>query len=225
MGKGIIYLMSTVVDGLIKIGCTNKFEERMHQLESNGYQNVVGLKREFAIQVDEYQEKEKLLHDVFEKSRVGKSELFSVDINLAKKLLSSFKGEKIFPENESLEEIFENATEELNSKNVPNGDYYLESNVRINDKTEFVKAIMRVKDGKFIILKGSSLSSIFTNKTKKYIEMRKKSRIENNILQEDLICSSVSMAACIVTGKSKNGWLKWKDKSGRNLDYYRKEND
>ena len=176
MGKGIIYLMSTVVDGLIKIGCTNNFEERMHQLESNGYQNVVGLKREFAIQVDEYQEKEKLLHDVFEKSRVGKSELFSVDINLAKKLLSSFKGEKIFPENETMEEIFENATEELNSLNVPNGDYYLESNIRVNDKTELVRATMSVKDGKFIILKGALLSSIFTNKTKNILKCGKKQK-------------------------------------------------
>lgn len=35
MAKGILYVMSTVVDGLIKIGKTgtNQFETRMNQLE------------------------------------------------------------------------------------------------------------------------------------------------------------------------------------------------
>lgn len=48
MAKGIIYLMSTVVDGLIKIGKTDNYERRMKELEKNGYRNVTGLKREFA---------------------------------------------------------------------------------------------------------------------------------------------------------------------------------
>ncbi len=45
MARGIIYLMSTVVDGLIKIGKTNDFENRMRLLEKNGYYNIVGLKK------------------------------------------------------------------------------------------------------------------------------------------------------------------------------------
>lgn len=50
MAKGIIYVMTTVVPGLIKIGKTgtDNFENRMYQLERNGYFNVVGLKRKFA---------------------------------------------------------------------------------------------------------------------------------------------------------------------------------
>ena len=54
MAKGIIYLMTTVVSGLIKIGKTrnDQFENRMRSLESNGYANITGLKREFAIEVD-----------------------------------------------------------------------------------------------------------------------------------------------------------------------------
>lgn len=62
MAKGIIYLMTTVVSGLIKIGKTGneQFENRMRFLESNGYANITGLKREFAIEVDGYDEKEKL---------------------------------------------------------------------------------------------------------------------------------------------------------------------
>ena len=45
MTKGIIYVMTTIVPGLIKIGKTglDYFESRMNELESNGYRNVVGL--------------------------------------------------------------------------------------------------------------------------------------------------------------------------------------
>lgn len=48
--------MTTVVPGLIKIGKTgiNNFESRMYHLERNGYSNVVGLKRNFAIEVEDY---------------------------------------------------------------------------------------------------------------------------------------------------------------------------
>ena len=55
MSKGIIYVMSTVVPGLIKIGqtMTTNFENRMRNLEHNGYSNVTGLKRVFAIEVDD----------------------------------------------------------------------------------------------------------------------------------------------------------------------------
>lgn len=51
MAKGIIYLMETIVPGLVKIGKTgsNNFEQRMYTLEHNGYANVVGLKRRYAV--------------------------------------------------------------------------------------------------------------------------------------------------------------------------------
>jgi hypothetical protein len=53
--------MSTIVPGLIKIGKTgtDNFENRMYSLEHNGYSNVVGLQRQFAIKVEDYDEKEK----------------------------------------------------------------------------------------------------------------------------------------------------------------------
>lgn len=101
MAKGIIYLMSTVVDGLIKIGQTDNYENRMRFLEKNGYCNVVGLKREFAIEVEDYIEKEKLIHNIFSKSRLGDTELFSVDLDLAKQLLSAFDGNIIYPKEKS----------------------------------------------------------------------------------------------------------------------------
>jgi len=100
MAKGIIYIMTTVVSGLIKIGIaeTKQYQERMRHLEHNGYYNVTGLKRYFAIEVEDYKAKEKLLHNVFGKHRVGESELFSLDVELAKELLMAFDGKVIFPE-------------------------------------------------------------------------------------------------------------------------------
>ena len=60
--KGIVYIMSTIVPGLIKIGITQNrrtFKHRMYQLERNGYRNITGLKREFAIKTNNYKEIEK----------------------------------------------------------------------------------------------------------------------------------------------------------------------
>ena len=86
--------MSTVVSGLIKIGktTTDRFDSRMYELEHNGYRNVTGLRRRFAIEVENYDEKERMLDDIFAKARVPGSELFVLDINLAIELLASFEG-------------------------------------------------------------------------------------------------------------------------------------
>lgn len=69
MAQGVIYIMTTAVSGLIKIGKTQtkQFPERMRYLENNGDYNVVGLKCAFAIEVDEYDSKEALLHEIFAK--------------------------------------------------------------------------------------------------------------------------------------------------------------
>jgi len=114
MAKGIIYLMATVVSGLIKIGKTGneQFENRMRFLESNGYANITGLKRVFAIEVDEYDDKEKLIHDIFSKSRISNTELFALDIEIAKSLLASLDGRQIYPKDKTKKEVFEESTEE-----------------------------------------------------------------------------------------------------------------
>ncbi len=106
--KGIIYIMTTAVSGLIKIGQTgtNNFQERMRNLEANGYYNVAGLKKFFAIKLEDYTEKEALLYDIFNKHRVGESELFALDQELIRQLLLSFKGKIIYPENIDQEKEF-----------------------------------------------------------------------------------------------------------------------
>lgn len=99
MAKGIIYIMTTSVDGLIKIGKTQteNYENRMKNLEQNGYWNVSGLHRFYAAEVDDYHEKEKLIHTIFSKSQVGTSELFALDKNLAKDMLEAFEGQQVYP--------------------------------------------------------------------------------------------------------------------------------
>lgn len=109
MKKGIVYLMTTAVSGLIKIGRTgtDNYSERMRFLEANGYYNVAGLRRYFAIELDDYDDKESLLHEIFSKHRVGTSELFALDQDLVRQLLLSFDGNVIFPEKVLKEKEFD----------------------------------------------------------------------------------------------------------------------
>ena len=112
--KGVLYVMTTVVPGLVKIGKTNtsNFEERMYKLESDGYKNITGLKRLFAIEVEDYDQKEKMLHTIFSKSNIEGTELFAVDKNLVVQFLSSFEGRIIYPPEKSREDIFNEASRE-----------------------------------------------------------------------------------------------------------------
>jgi hypothetical protein len=109
MAKGIIYLMSTAVSGLVKIGKTGtgNYQERMRFLEANGYYNVAGLRRFFAIELDDYDAKESLLHEIFSKHQVGNSELFALDQDLVRQLLLSFDGKVIYPEKINKEKEFD----------------------------------------------------------------------------------------------------------------------
>jgi hypothetical protein len=109
MSKGILYLMSTAVSGLVKIGKTGtkNYPERMRFLEANGYYNVSGLRRYFAIELDDYDEKESLMHEIFSKHQVGNSELFALDQDLVRQLLLSFDGKVIYPEKVDKEKEFD----------------------------------------------------------------------------------------------------------------------
>lgn len=224
MSKGIIYVMTTVVPGLIKIGKTglDNFESRMYSLERNGYSNVVGLRRKFAIEVEDYDEKETLLSDIFSKSRVPNTELFALDNDLVIQLLSSFDGKQIYPETTTKEETFDDATKERRVKldwgSIPNGEYYL-SEYRNNFGK--VTATMRVQDGVFTVLKGSTCAP--TEEEVWLPESRKIAQIENSILKENVDCNSPSTVGWVPLGKSNNGWLVWKNKEGEPIDIYRSQ--
>ena len=114
---------------------------------------VTGLKRAFAIEVDEYDEKETLLHTIFEKSQVSDTEMFSLNIDIATQLLSSFEGTVIYPKNESKDNIFNEAVDNNKSKLVPDGEYFLQK-MKVSDGKE-VKAKAVINDGAWILKKGS----------------------------------------------------------------------
>lgn len=221
MAIGIIYIMSTVVPRLIKIGKTgiDNFERRMYNLERHGYNNVVGLKREFAIELDDYDEKEKLLDDIFSKSRVLNSELFALDLDLVIQLLSSFEGRQVYPVDRTKETTFDEATKaravKVDWEKVPDGYYYLNETRK---GFGVVTATMKVEDGMFTVLKGSICAP---TKSEWMPDARKSALIENDTLLEDVSCNSPSTAGWVVLGNANNGWTVWKNESGDSIDIYR----
>lgn len=226
MAKGIIYLMSTAVPGLIKIGKTTmaNYSQRMYNLESNGYRNVSSLKRAFAIEVEGYDEKELLLHTIFEKSRVADTELFAIDANVVIQLLSSFEGTVVFPASETKQEIFEAATENITCGIIPDGVYYFARKKKSDNK--LVKATGRVINGCWTLLKGSSLGiheDIGTsNKSRK---LRTQLPMDaNGVLLDDFSLGdcSPSCAGSVVLNQSCDGWIEWKNAAGKTIDIYRK---
>lgn len=231
MAKGIIYVMTTVVSGLVKIGKTrtDQFENRMNNLENNGYRNVSGLKREFAIEVNDYDDKETLLHTLFEKSQVGDTELFAVDINLVKQLLSSFDGKQIYPKDESKEEVFDEATERLTSKkNIPDGVYHL-TRVKKSDGNRLLFAEARVANGEWTLLKGSDIG---VHEGKGVPSLAKSLRAqlqidENNKLMEDFFIGEAtpSLVGAVVINQSCDGWTHWISKDGHPLGDYRQKKE
>ena len=227
MSKGIIYVMNTCVDGLVKIGKTgvDNFEQRMAQLENNGYRRIAVLTREFAIEVEDYDAKEKLLHELFSKSRVGNSELFSLDINLVKQLISSFEGKVVYPKDENKDEIFEQATEAVEVKNgiIPDGTYSLK--IKVKEFNQYAEAKLSVERGTLYIEPGAKLAPLGKVTVKGWVSKRNSAKIENSITKEKIECDSPSMAAAIVVGHNYNGWLAWKDSSGQYINVYRKKTE
>ena len=213
--------MTTVVDGLVKIGKTgsDNFEQRMTYLENNGYRNICGLKRKFAIEVEDYDKKELLLDSLFSRSRVSNTEIFSLNINEVIQLLSSFEGKIIYPPQENKNVIFENATEAVESLLIPNGTYFL--NVKPRGENFEVKATMIVQDGKMTVQKGAILGNIKNLTVANWRVMRESLKTNGNISTEDFEATPPSRAAAIVLGYNSNGWTAWKNSGGDLIDIYR----
>lgn len=227
MAKGIIYLMNTAVPGLIKIGktTTQNYSQRMYNLESNGYRNVTSMKRVFAIEVDGYDEKELLLHTIFEKSRVADTELFALDVNVVMQLLSSFEGNVVFPAAESKKEIFEVATDNRTSSIIPDGVYHFSRKKKSDKKT--VKATAKVVNGCWTLLKGSLLGiNEDVGISQKAKDFRFKLPMDSNgHLLDDFSLGecSPSFAGNVVLNQSCDGWTEWKNINGAPIDIYRQK--
>lgn len=226
MGKGIIYIMTSVVPGLIKIGKTgsSNFEQRMYNLEHDGYRNVTGLKRAFAIEVEDYDDKEAMLHTIFEKSRVSDTELFALDVNIATQLLASFDGTVIFPKTETKESIFDTATDNSKSKLIPNGTYYFKRKKKSDNK--YVTATAVINNGRWTLLKDSILGvAEDVGGSQKAKATRATMPIDSNgkLLEDfELGECSPSFVGNIVMNQSNNGWTDWKTEEGQPVDIYRK---
>lgn len=221
--KGVIYIAETIVNGLIKIGKTqtNNFASRMYHLEHNGYCNVTGLKRRFAIEVDNYHDKELLIHEVFRKSKVGETELFALDIDTAIQLLSSFEGQIIYPKEEEKSKIFEEATEKIKSKSIQNGTYFCS----IGD----YNAKVEISDNGWTLLKNSIINTEPNSKLRGKLQpvLDEIKFNKKGIVIEDCLLGDVtpSFAGNLVCGNNCNGWFTWKDENGKAIDCYRnKEN-
>ena len=224
---GIIYIMTTAVPGLIKIGKTgyDNFEQRMYNLEHHGYRNVTVLRREFAIKVENYDEKEKLLHAIFEKSRVSDTELFAVDVNQVVQLLSSFDGEMVYPKTEGKSEVFVEAADATTSRLIPDGTYTCTRKKRGDGVVINAKAT--VKNGCWTILRGSLLSMVETiGGAKKAKEKRAAMEIasDSKLLEDaELGECSPTFAGNVVINGACDGWEEWKNKKGERITIYRKK--
>nr|WP_216662459.1 DUF4357 domain-containing protein [Adlercreutzia sp. ZJ473] len=221
--------MSTVVPGLVKIGKTQTkaFESRMYQLERNGYNNIAGLKREFAIEVENYDEKESLLDDIFSRSRVYNSELFAIDVDLVIQLLSSFEGVQVFPpiQRESKEETFAKATaerkEHVNAQLIPDGIYCMARKLK-KDGGKELKAEMVVEEGRFIIKKGQRISLAEGAGLASSVRAARCANVDvHGIVISDVVFDSPSTAGSFIIGASCNGWVTWKTKEGTFIDSLR----
>lgn len=222
MAKGVVYVCSTVIPGLIKIGKTrsDRYEERMRELEDNGYKNCTGLKREFAIEVEDYDAKEVIVHTAFEAHQVGNTELYACNLDKVIKILASFEGKIIYPVTITREEIAEQAEEGAASSDLPNGNYKYEVKSQLDGK--IYKGILNVENGVLTLKAGSTLAELSVDGTNSWITNRKSMGVAPCTLVSDLVCSSVSIAANYVCGHEKNGWKAWKDSKGNYIDSYRK---
>lgn len=218
--------MTTSIEGLIKIGktATSNFESRMYELEHTGYRNANYLKRVFAIEVEDYDEKEKLLHRVFGRAQVANVELFAADVDTVVGLLSAFEGRQIYPPDESKEEVFEQAAQNAGKRTyneIPDGTYTLERKVQRAGGKKF-RATMEVIGGRYVVLAGAEvcmteapgLSDTVRGKRERHVS-------ESGISTDDVTFESTSAAASFVIGGACDGWAVWRDAQGRKIDVYR----
>ena len=222
MAKGIVYVCSTVIPGLIKIGKTrtDRYEDRMRELEDNGYKNCTGLKREFAIEVEDYDAKEVIVHTAFEAHQVGNTELYACNLDKVIKILASFDGRIVYPLTETIEEIKKKAEEGIQSSELSDGEYKYSGKSQQDGKP--IKGTLLVENGILTLKTGAVLAGMSEDASPSWVSNRKQFGTDYCELPKDLICSSVSEAAYYVCGHRQNGWKFWRDSKDRLIDIYRK---
>ena len=99
--------------------------------------------------------------------------------------------------------------------------FHLSRRIRKLDRTIEAKG-KRTAEG-FVVLQGSCVSPVEDETISAGIsKRRRKARISNGILLEDMLFSSPSAAAKFLIGQSTNGLMAWKTESGTTLKEYEK---
>lgn len=107
---------------------------------------------------------------------------------------------------------------------VPDGEYYLKR-TRTKNGNDAVDARMRVEKGKFIVLQGSIVNRRTRPSMTSSIEkIRQSDHVKDGVVQKEVPFDSPSSAGSFVIGASCDGWINWKNKDGKLIDIYRKNN-
>lgn len=89
------------------------------------------------------------------------------------------------------------------------------------------------EDG-FIVFKGSKSNLVETNTVGSWVISLRKKLIQDGILEQqnnilvftgDYIFSSPSAASSVVLARASNGWVEWKYKDGRTLDFVKRQSE
>ncbi len=224
--RGIIYLMESAIPGLVKIGkCgTKQYKERMRDLSSNGYRNATGLKCVIAMEVDNYEDVERLFHSLFDSCRVGNTELFALDVSLLTGLFSALDGTMKYPHSESKSDVFDEAASVAYGRVIPDGEYRLTRFKQSDNRS--VDAIASITNNYWTIKKDSVVGISEDNRVSDKARNHHNDMVinkENGKLLEDYELGecSPSLAASVVLFGSTNGWKDWEDEFKRKIDYYR----
>lgn len=97
-------------------------------------------------------------------------------------------------------------------ENIADGIYHLESQ----------KGWMRVKDGRYFLLKGSVCCSIPGEGNIRVIDaMRNCAKIVDNVLQEDIPMRTPSAASSFLLYRESDGWDEWRTATGEPISIFR----
>ena len=135
MGKGIIYIFTNdAMPKHIKIGITTDLERRLRELDTTG--TPLPFRCHYAIEVEDYEKKERLIHDAFSDHRARPNrEFFELEPERAVSILKAIGGTevqfgnnemidedgKIFEEDEDAEKLVKKANFSFSAAKIPVG--------------------------------------------------------------------------------------------------------
>lgn len=157
----------------------------------------------YHVEVDNLERKQALLAGLLEPYHIKETSYYICNERLVVELLKSW--------NQNTESSVKQETKAV----IPDGTYYLNRKVKSFGE---ISGVMEIKDGKYIVKKGSTcapFSSKYKNDT--IVKLRAKYVDTYNKIKVDIECPSVSGAAVLLIGNSANGNAEWKDANGKTI--------